>query len=247
MILARDQSWTTSPVKNIRVPTLEEYPCVATFSIHTVVRLELDFPLCFVLECPSHSILHHLPALESRAMRIVSLEESRYAPNGYILSKPDFHVIAILMSARVNPDTWQSVWSNLGFETFADFYNISKAHIRSLGLLVVAELSMLRAVDALRTANAQQDFPPFICSCGKDHTPKTVARRKEIRYWMFQAAFQGCLPCVQQCIEVIGVDPYIQSCHEKYTAKSWAQWGHENDVPGTEEVVAYLDSLAAQQ
>ena len=99
-----------------------------------------------------------------------------------------------------------------------------------------------------RTADAVHIFfPPFICPCGKDHTPTTVARRKEIQYWMFQAAFQGCLPCVQQCIEVLGVDPDIQSMNEGYTAMSWARWGREKEVLGMEEDAAYLDSLAMRK
>ena len=180
-------------------------------------------------------------------MNIASWEESCYAPNGYILSESDSQVVAILKSTRVTPETWRSVWNNFDFQTFVDIKNVSKARIRNLGMLAAPELSMLRALDAVSAANAEQYFSPFICSCGKDHTPKSSARRQDIRYWMFQAAFQGCLPCVQQCIEVIGVDSRIQSWHENYTAMSWAQWGREHHVPGTEEVVAYLDLLAAQQ
>ena len=181
------------------------------------------------------------------AMATASWEESRYAPNGYILSGSDRHIVAILMSIPVNPDAWQSVWDNLGFETFAGIHNVSDADIRNLGLLDWPERSMLRALDSVRAASTKQNLSPFICSGGKDHTPNSVVRRKNIRFWMFQAAFQGCLPCVQHCIEVIGVDWCIQSLNENYTAMSWAQWGSDNHVPGTEEVVLYLASLAAQQ
>ena len=172
---------------------------------------------------------------------------SCYAPNGYTLSEQDQHIKTILMSAGVEPDTWLSVWSALGLESFADLNNISKAYIRSVGLLVMPEVSMLRALDAVRMTIANQKCAPFICSCGKDHTPNSVARRTNVQYWMFQAAFQGCKPCVQQCIEVIGVEPGIQSWHQKYTAMSWAQWGREKHVLGTKEVVAYMDSLAAHE
>jgi len=96
-------------------------------------------------------------------------------------------------------------------------------------------------------SGARPNFSPFICSCGKDHTPKSIAKRKEIRYWMFDAAFQGCLPCVQYCIETLGVDAQIESLNQNYTVVSWAEWGREKHVPGTEEVVVYLASLAVQQ
>ena len=126
-------------------------------------------------------------------------------------------------------------------------YNVSKVHIRSLGLLVGSQLSMLRAFDAVRADTRHLMLSPFICSCGKDHTPNVVSRRKEIWYWMFQAAFHGCFPCIQQCIEVIGVDPHVESFNEHYTAMSWAKWGREKDVQGADDVIAYLDTLAAQQ
>ena len=63
---------------------------------------------------------------------------------------------------------------------------------------------------------------------------------------MFQAASQGCKTCVQHCIDVKGIDPNVQSRRRKYTAMSWATWGREQQVEGTEEVVAYLASLASE-
>ena len=59
---------------------------------------------------------------------------------------------------------------------------------------------------------------------------------------MFQAASQGCKTCVQHCIDVKGIDPNVQSRRRKYTAISWATWGREQQVEGTDAVVAYLDS-----
>ena len=95
---------------------------------------------------------------------------------------------------------------------------------------------------AVRAATMENKFSPFICSGGKNHAPKSAARRKEIRHWMFQAGFQGCLPCVKHCIEVIGVEPDIESSNKKFTAMSWAEWGKESGEPGNqEEVIAYLN------
>ena len=89
----------------------------------------------------------------------------------------------------------------------------------------------------------KQNLSPFICPHGKDHTPNTCDRRKELRNWLFQAAYQGCKPCVSHCIGEIGIDPGTQSYQRKHTAMTWAKWGREQQVPGTEEVVAYLASL----
>ena len=88
----------------------------------------------------------------------------------------------------------------------------------------------------------QQHLSPFICPCGKDHTPKRADKRRYIGYWMFEAASQGCKPCVQHCIEQKGIDPGVRSWRQNYTAMSWAIWGREQQVEGTEEVVAYLAS-----
>ena len=88
-----------------------------------------------------------------------------------------------------------------------------------------------------------QNFPPFICPRGKVHTPKTCDRRKELRNWFFQAAYQGCKPCVSHCIGELGIDPGTQSYQRKHTATTWAKWGREQGIAGTEEVIAYLDSL----
>ena len=83
---------------------------------------------------------------------------------------------------------------------------------------------------------------PYICPCGKDHTPKRAAKRRYNGYWMFEAASQGCKPCVQHCIEQKGIDPGVRSWRQNYTAMSWAIWGREQQVEGTDEVVAYLAS-----
>ena len=56
--------------------------------------------------------------------------------------------------------------------------------------------------------------------------------------------FQGCLHCVTDCIEVIGVDPKTESPNNKFTAMAWAEWGKENEEPSNqEEVIEYLCSI----
>ena len=94
-----------------------------------------------------------------------------------------------------------------------------------------------------KKARTGQNFSPFICPHGKDHTPNPCDRRKELRNWLFQAAYQGCKPCVSHCIGEIGIDPGTQSYQRKHTAMTWAKWGREQGIAGTDEVIAYLASL----
>ena len=109
-----------------------------------------------------------------------------------------------------------------------------------------------RVPDVAQSADASEDptictddfrpEAPYICPHGKDHTPRRADQRQYTAYWMFQAASQGCKTCVQHCIDVKRIDPNVQSRRRKYTAMSWATWGREQQVEGTDEVVAYLAS-----
>ena len=71
---------------------------------------------------------------------------------------------------------------------------------------------------------------PFICSQGKDHRPRSADKSKQIKFWMFSAAFQGCLACTKFCIDVLGVDKDRESENRKYKALDWAQWGAATDA-----------------
>ena len=104
----------------------------------------------------------------------------------------------------------------------------------------MAHASGAMSVDGL---DQSQYAAPFICPCGKDHTPKNLNRRKLILYWMFNAAYDGCLPCVKRCIEFHHIDPGKKSLSGEYTAMSWAIHGRDHARHGTADVVAYLRDL----
>ena len=87
------------------------------------------------------------------------------------------------------------------------------------------------------------NYMPFICSQGKNHQPRSADKRKKIKFWMFSAAFQGCLACTKFCIDMLGVDKDSESENRKYKALDWAQWGVEKGVDGAGEVVSYLQRL----
>ena len=104
---------------------------------------------------------------------------------------------------------------------------------------------LLRAVlrSTIMSAATHPLLPPFIiCPEGKDHTPKATWRRELPKEWLFRAAFHGCRPCVQYCIEVLNVDPQSRSGNMKYTVMDWAQYAVDNYVTGAQEVVSYLHS-----
>lgn len=83
-------------------------------------------------------------------------------------------------------------------------------------------------------------FPPFICAQGKDHCPRSYDKRGKTKFWMFCAAYQGCLACTKFCIEVLRVGVNSESENRRYKAADWAQWGVEQGVEGAEEVQFYL-------
>ena len=54
--------------------------------------------------------------------------------------------------------------------------------------------------------------PPFICPRGPEqHQPVSRMKHSQFKEWFFQAAKQGCLPCVRHCIEVLNMDPDVES------------------------------------
>ena len=77
------------------------------------------------------------------------------------------------------------------------------------------------------------------CIRGEAHCPSR-RRRSQPRYWLFQAASDGCLPCVQRMVHDEGVDASSTSMHMKYTALDFANWAKERGVAGAQEVAAFL-------
>ena len=87
---------------------------------------------------------------------------------------------------------------------------------------------------------------PFICSEeDHDHCPRALGRRCDLKYWFFRAAEDGCLPCVQHCIEVLHVPPYEVSDNQNYTALAWSVWTLQKDPGhvGARNVMNYLQTF----
>ena len=61
-------------------------------------------------------------------------------------------------------------------------------------------------------------------------------------YWMFSAAYDGCLSCVKHAIQE-GCSADATSRSGQYNAMSWAQWGEDQEGKDTVAVQSYLREL----
>ena len=77
------------------------------------------------------------------------------------------------------------------------------------------------------------------CVPGERHKP---ARKRvdERRYWLYEAAWDGCLTCVRHFLEDEHVDPDSRSHSQGYTVLDWAVWAREKGRPGADAVEEYL-------
>ena len=80
------------------------------------------------------------------------------------------------------------------------------------------------------------------CVPGVSHQPQDAVRARERKYWLFQAAWDGCLCCVKHFLEGKIVQPQEISNSSGFSALDWALYGQENEREGADEVVAYLQS-----
>ena len=87
---------------------------------------------------------------------------------------------------------------------------------------------------------SEVSVPPFICSEKGDHRPFNPDKRGQLKEWFYHAVRQGCLPCVRHCIEILCIDPEVESDHQRYTALAWSQWAVQHKVSGARAVFDYL-------
>ena len=80
----------------------------------------------------------------------------------------------------------------------------------------------------------------MVCVLGASHQPKDAARARERKYWLFEAAWSGCLACVKHPLEDDRINPQEISNNYKLSALDWALYGQEQGQAGADEVVAYL-------
>ena len=95
------------------------------------------------------------------------------------------------------------------------------------------------ASTGLAAGGISPPVPGHACSPGETHVPST-RRRQQRKYWLFQAASEGCLRCVRHFVEAEGVDPASESDTNGWTALDFAVWAREHGDVGSEEVETYL-------
>ena len=78
-----------------------------------------------------------------------------------------------------------------------------------------------------------------MCTPGASHAP-SKAKRDNREYWLFQAASDGCLPCVKHFLDVENVDPSAMSATQRYTALDFASYAHSRGVAGADAVAEFL-------
>ena len=78
-----------------------------------------------------------------------------------------------------------------------------------------------------------------MCTPGSSHAP-SKARRGHRGHWLFQAAAEGCLRCVQHFVGVEHIDPRVQSHSQTYTALDFAVYAHSRGVARADEIADFL-------
>ena len=81
-----------------------------------------------------------------------------------------------------------------------------------------------------------------MCTPGENHPREKKQKQKNEHlpeYWLFRAAEEGCLQCVQHFLQEVD-GPYTGSENQGWTVLAWASWGLTKGQKGAQEVVNYL-------
>ena len=103
-------------------------------------------------------------------------------------------------------------------------------------------LRYLRELGALNAEYMPESaFEGIVCASGRIHKP-SAAERRDLKYFMFQAAYEGCVECVKTYISVKRVNVQSTSEHRCFTVLDWAKEGVRKNVNGARVVLEYLKS-----
>jgi hypothetical protein len=188
---------------------------------------------------------------------IVEQDQRAYLPKDYahLITEADKEMLVLLGKSEIEPELWMEMWTDLGLTKISDIWLLSDYDYKNalkpvpLKRLNIFMKDLHRSRDKLNILKEKitplRPYPPFICSGGHDHAPQTSKRRKQVKEWLYNAAWQGCLPCVKHCVEELNVDPQIRSENMNYTPADWGRWAVAEHVRGSEAVVAYLEEKIA--
>ena len=84
------------------------------------------------------------------------------------------------------------------------------------------------------------------CVAGEVHPPSRRRRDQQL-YWFFQAASDGCLPCVRRMLQEDGSLGHVTLETQNYTALDFARWSEEQGVAGARDVVECLAPSTAAE
>ena len=101
---------------------------------------------------------------------------------------------------------------------------------------------------AVRCTSQRSRRPGGTCATARDRVcvlrecpqAENKQKREYTRYWLFEAAYAGCLPCVSRFLEQEGVDPAVLSLSQGYSALDFALWGLSQGIPQAGAVASYL-------
>ena len=186
------------------------------------------------------------------------MDLTQFVPDNYSMTAGDETILKQMVAFDIDAATFRLIWKGLGFTSVADVYVASVVEIEKSDLQLVPQKKFLRFLRRWSTAlingttmDTDASPPPPMSECPwrcpklLNHMPAWPPRSYHLKYWCFQAANQGCLPCVKACVE----NHYFNINHEysesgRYGALSWAEWGHDvQPTEGTTEVVDYLKGL----
>ena len=77
------------------------------------------------------------------------------------------------------------------------------------------------------------------CNPGFAHLPPQT-RRTQRKYFLFEAARAGCVPCVRHFLTEEKIDPFSRSETHGYSVLDFALYAKDQDISGAEHVLAYL-------
>ena len=109
------------------------------------------------------------------------------------------------------------------------------AQKRSVLLRAASAMAFVPAPVAQAAPAPPAPPPPGVQRLCMRHDPGR--RRAMLKYWFFKAVCDGCPGCVRILVQDLGVDKYVTSDMQQYTAKDFADW---YDQPAMK---VYLDML----
>ena len=185
-----------------------------------------------------------------------------YLPNNQTtLQGTEAEIVAALIENKVKAHDWWILWNFHELKKISDVCLLNESSIDALIEIKTVPRAYLK--DALKKffdredkqvgssserMSLHQSFPkepPYVCPFGKSHHPHTAFRCTHVKEWLYEAAYDGCLSCVQYAIEKDAINihhPEYLSDHKNYSVLDWANFAVKHNVQGAKEVALFLET-----